>query len=160
MSNVPLIRARYAHTNLVAADWRRLARFYVDVFGCTPVPPERDYSGDGIDRLTSLRKIRLCGIHLRLPGHGEKGPTLEIFSYAPDLTSPPQTPNRHGFGHLAFAVDDVASACETVRQAGGGRIGEVVRFALPDGNAVTAAYVTDPEGNIVELQSWEGAHDA
>jgi predicted enzyme related to lactoylglutathione lyase len=25
---------RYVHTNLIAADWQRLARFYCDVFGC------------------------------------------------------------------------------------------------------------------------------
>jgi len=28
--------ARYVHTNLVALDWRRLAAFYVEVFGCWP----------------------------------------------------------------------------------------------------------------------------
>ena len=37
------MRARYAHTNLIARDWRRLSDFYVRVFGCVPVPPERDY---------------------------------------------------------------------------------------------------------------------
>jgi len=30
---------KYTHTNLVARDWRRLADFYIKVFGCTPVPP-------------------------------------------------------------------------------------------------------------------------
>ena len=34
--------ARYVHTNLIARDWRELARFYVEVFGCELVPPERD----------------------------------------------------------------------------------------------------------------------
>src|SRR5678815_5648625 len=29
---------RYVHTNLIARDWRALARFYEDVFGCVPVP--------------------------------------------------------------------------------------------------------------------------
>ena len=32
-------------------DWRRLASFYEAVFGCTPVPPERDYSGDLAERV-------------------------------------------------------------------------------------------------------------
>ena len=32
---------RYAHTNLIANDWRSLAAFYVDLLGCTPVLPER-----------------------------------------------------------------------------------------------------------------------
>ena len=41
--------ARYGHTNLVAADWRALARFYEEVFGCVPVPPERDYEGPELE---------------------------------------------------------------------------------------------------------------
>lgn len=32
--------ARYGHTNLIAKDWRLLAR-YEEQFGRTPVPPER-----------------------------------------------------------------------------------------------------------------------
>ena len=28
--------ARYAHTNLIARDWRRLVDFYQTVFGCVP----------------------------------------------------------------------------------------------------------------------------
>ena len=43
------INARYVHTNLIARDWRALARFYQDVLGCMPVPPERDLSGPDID---------------------------------------------------------------------------------------------------------------
>jgi predicted enzyme related to lactoylglutathione lyase len=33
------MRARYAHTKLIARDWQRLARFYERVFGCVRVPP-------------------------------------------------------------------------------------------------------------------------
>lgn len=33
---------RYGHTNVIAQDWRRLVDFYVTLFGCEPVPPERD----------------------------------------------------------------------------------------------------------------------
>ena len=35
--------ARYGHTNLIASDWRALSRFYQELFGCTPVPPVRDF---------------------------------------------------------------------------------------------------------------------
>ena len=33
---------RYAHTNVVAHDWRAIADFYIEVFDCVPVGPERD----------------------------------------------------------------------------------------------------------------------
>lgn len=149
-----MLRARYVHTNLVASDWRRLARFYVDLFGCVPVPPERDYGGDALDRLTSLTDSRLTGMHLRLPGYGDDGPTLEIFAYSPPLPASQPQPNRQGYGHIAFAVDDVRDARDRVLASGGAAIGEVVRFVVGDGRVLDACYVTDPENNIVELQSW------
>lgn len=73
---MPPMKARYGHTNLVALDWRKLAHFYTDLFGCLPVPP------------------------------------------------------------------------------GGSAVGEVVTVDTADGRSVTWCYVTDLEGNIVELQAW------
>ena len=48
------INARYVHTNLIARDWRALARFYQEVLGCVPVPPERDLSGPDMDAGTGI----------------------------------------------------------------------------------------------------------
>ena len=148
------MHARYVHTNLIARDWKRLARFYQDVFGCVPVPPERDYSGATLDRLANLSNARQHGMHLRLPGWGDDGPTLELFEYAPDLEKPETRVNRHGFGHIAFTVDDVQQALERVLEAGGGQVGEVVTLTRADGREVTVVYATDPENNVVELQRW------
>jgi len=75
------IRAEYAHINLIARDWKKPVRFYSEVFGCEPKPPERDMSGAWLDQLTSLQNARLSGVHLRLPGYGDNGPTLEVFNY-------------------------------------------------------------------------------
>ena len=148
------MKARYVHTNLIARDWRALARFYQDVFGCTPVPPERDYSGATLDAGTGLEGAHLTGVHLRLPGYGGNGPTLEVFGYDALLERVKAAVNRPGFGHVAFAVEDVARAQEAVLEAGGGRIGEIVTLRTADDARVTWCYVTDPEGNVVELQSW------
>ncbi len=73
--------ARYAHTNLIAEDWRSLSKFYRQVFGCVPVPPERDFIGRKLDAGTGIPGAHLHGEHLRLPGYGDDGPTLEIFNY-------------------------------------------------------------------------------
>jgi glyoxylase I family protein len=148
---------RYGHTNLVARDWRRLATFYEDQFGCVPVPPERDYRGEALEAGTGVRAAALHGIHLRLPGHGPDGPTLEIYEYETEEDSLRPAANRSGWGHIAFAVDDVAAAQEAVLRAGGARVGEIVTLETADGRRVTWCYVTDPEGNIVELQAWSSA---
>ena len=151
---MPILKARYGHTNLVAREWRRLAAFYEDVFGCAPVPPERDYRGPSLEAGTGVRDAALRGVHLRLPGHGEGGPTLEIYTY--DREEPASAPaaNRPGWGHIAFAVDDVVVARDAVLSSGGSPVGEVVTSQTSDGRRVTWCYVTDPEGNIVELQAW------
>lgn len=149
--------ARYVHTNLIARDWRTLARFYHDVFGCIPVPPERDFHGPQLDALTGIPGARLRGIHLRLPGYDAAGPTLELFEYTPSLAQGETTVNRHGYGHIAFEVEDVAAAYDAVVQAGGQAIGEIVTLGITGGAQVTVCYMTDPEGNILELQSWSRA---
>lgn len=146
--------AKFVHTNLVAHDWRALARFYQDVFGCVPVPPERDYSGPELEAGTGLPGARLQGAHLRLPGYGPQGPTLEVFHYSKLASSPPPAVNRPGFGHIAFAVANVESARGQVLSHGGGSVGEVVTLTTAAGRRVTWCYVTDPEGNVIELQAW------
>lgn len=73
---------RYVHTNLIARDWRGLANFYQTLFGCVVVAPERDFSGPDLEAGSGVSGAALRGVHLRLPGYGENGPTLEIFGSA------------------------------------------------------------------------------
>lgn len=146
------IHARYVHTNLIARDWRRLAAFYQQVFGCMPVPPQRDLSGDWLERGSGVPGARLEGIHLRLPGTGDSGPTLEIFQYFECTDAAPPPANRVGFGHIAFAVDDVARARDAVLNAGGSEVGTIESVTIAGAGKLTWCYVRDPEGNIIELQ--------
>lgn len=148
-----MIPARYVHTNLVAHDWKRLAAFYQEVFGCEPVPPERQFSGEVFEHLTAVGGAELRGMHLRLPGYGDMGPTLEIFEYQPRLPLQPSAVNRPGFGHIAFAVDDVEAALKEMEAAGGRAVGQIVTLPV-ETREVKLVYVADPEGNIVELQTW------
>jgi predicted enzyme related to lactoylglutathione lyase len=139
---------------LIARDWRALAAFYERVFGCLRVPPERDFAGPELEAGTGVPGARLQGIHLRLPGFGPEGPTLEIFHYSSLAEALPTAVNRPGFGHIAFVVPDVAAARDEVRTAGGRPLGEIVTLTTATGARVTWCYVTDPEGNAIELQSW------
>lgn len=148
------IEARFVHTNLVAEDWRRLARFYEQVFGCTRVPPTRDLKGSWLELATGIQGASLQGIHLRLPGFGASGPTLEIFQYNQLAERPTTASNRPGFAHIAFSVGDVKAAQAAVIAGGGGSLGQVVTLPVLGVGSVTFAYVADPEGNIIELQDW------
>ncbi len=148
------IRAKYKHTNIVARDWRKLAEFYQRVFGCEPVPPERAAAEEWVERCTGVPGAEIRGVHLRLPGHGSDGPTLEIFQYNKTKERPETAINRPGLAHLAFEVDDVQAAADAVFTSGGARVGELVSANIRDAGTVTFIYVTDPEGNIIELQKW------
>lgn len=145
--------ARYVHTNLIARNWRTLSKFYATVFGCTILPPERDYAEPALEAGTGLSAAALRGVHLRLPGFGENGPTLEIFTYSQLAEAPTPAVNRPGFGHIAFTVPSVSQARAEVLSAGGSAVGEVVTLAISTGVSLTWCYVRDPEGNIIELQS-------
>jgi catechol 2,3-dioxygenase-like lactoylglutathione lyase family enzyme len=91
-----------------------------------------------------------------LPGLGEgrPGPTLEIYEYSTSPEIPLPAPKTPGWAHIAFVVPDVLVARSTFIAEGGAALGEVVVATVADGRQVTWVYVRDPEGNIVELQSW------
>lgn len=148
------IDAKYVHTNLIARDWQKLSLFYEKVFGMKPVPPERHYKGDNLERGTGIIGAELHGVHLRMPGYDDSGPTLEIYTYSTLAKSVYPAVNRPGFGHIAFSVPDVSSARDMVLQAGGRRVGKIVTLSTSEESKVTWCYVADPEGNIIELQSW------
>jgi predicted enzyme related to lactoylglutathione lyase len=147
------IKAKYVHTNLIAKDWRKLAGFYIKVFGCSIVPPERDFKGDKIERGTGIKGVHLQGAHLKLPGYKKDAPTLEIFNYKPLAKRSQTAVNRPGYGHIAFRVEDVSKARKEILANGGKIIGEIVTVKIASGAKIKWCYVTDPEGNIIELQS-------
>jgi predicted enzyme related to lactoylglutathione lyase len=45
---------KFVHTNIIARDWKKLAQFYIDVFECEPLKPERDLDGEWIDKMTGI----------------------------------------------------------------------------------------------------------
>jgi catechol 2,3-dioxygenase-like lactoylglutathione lyase family enzyme len=145
---------RYAHTNIITDDWKRLADFYIAVFDCKPLYPERDLHGEWLDRATSIKNAHLRGIHLGMPGYDDNLPTLEIFQYDKNENAQATLANRKGFGHIAFRVDDVPKMLDRMLQNGGSRVGELVETEVADVGTLTFVYAKDIDGNIVELQQW------
>jgi len=145
---------RYTHTNITSTDWKKLSKFYQVVFDCIPVPPERDLSGTWLEKGTGVVKAHLKGIHLQLPGVGEKGPTLEIYQYEKTEKNLIPVANRKGFGHIAFHVDNVREIHEKVLFNGGSELGEITTKEIEGVGLLTFIYMADPEGNIIEIQNW------
>jgi catechol 2,3-dioxygenase-like lactoylglutathione lyase family enzyme len=146
---------KFAHTNIVSTNWKKLADFYVQTFECKIVPPIRKQSGKWLEKGTGLENAKLEGAHLLLPGHGENGPTLEIYQYENIEGQEFVSPNKRGFGHIAFEVERVEIVLETLERNGGKSFGEITKRVVNGVGEITFVYARDPEGNLIELQSWK-----
>jgi predicted enzyme related to lactoylglutathione lyase len=146
---------KYVHTNIVSIDINKLAKFYIDTFDCKQQGRESEMMGDWVDKGTGVKNAKLKSIILQLPGY-ENGPTLEIFQYSEILEGEalPKA-NIKGIGHLAFSVDNVEEMLNKAIQNGGNKLGELVTKEFKSG-VLIYIYITDPEGNIIEIQSWKG----
>ncbi len=150
--------AAFHHTNIVSHDPERLAAFYMEVFGCVLSGPQRNLQGDWIERGTGLEGAHITGFMLKLPGHGETGPNLEIFKVEGSDPSVPGKVNRPGLMHVCFVVDDVRETLDRMLAAGGQLQGEVVDSGpIPGVGRADFVYARDPDGNIVELVAWNRA---
>ncbi|AIR71707.1 lactoylglutathione lyase [Dickeya fangzhongdai] len=122
---------RLLHTMLRVGDLQRAIDFYTKVLGMrllrTSDNPEYKYS-------------------LAFVGYTEEseGAVIEL-TYNWGVES---YELGSAFGHIALGVDDVAGACERIRQAGG----KVTREAGPvKGGTTVIAFVEDPDGYKIEL---------
>ena len=149
------MKIKFSHINIISKNWKELADFYIRVFDCQPIPPERNLSGRWVDELTDISDVKINGIHLRLPGYENAGPTLEIFEYNKNISFTGKKINLEGFGHIAFAVDDVEQKLDLLLDNGGAVVGKLINTEIDGVGMITVVYAKDPEGNIIEIQKWE-----
>ena len=146
---------KFAHTNIITYDWHKLADFYIKVFECKPILPERDLRGAWLDKATNINNAHLTGIHLALPGYENNLPTLEIFQYDTIVEDSETLANRKGFGHVAFKVDNVQEVLTRLLENGGTQVGDVVETEILNAGHLTFVYAKDIDGNIIEIQNWK-----
>ena len=145
---------KFVHVNIISKDWKKLADFYTKVFECVPLWPERDLSGDWLDKATSIEDVHITGVHLRLPGFEEGSPALEIFQYENNSPSDSKNINKEGLSHLAFRVDCVEDILKKALSNGGSQVGDLTKKEIKVLGTITFVYLADPEGNIIEIQNW------
>ena len=149
------MKTKFSHVNIISRNWKELADFYIRVFDCKPKPPERDLTGEWVDKLTDLLNAQIKGMHLLLPGYDTDGPTLEVFEYNRNISSTEKKINLEGFGHIAFAVEDVELTLNLLLENGGSVVGELIDAEINGVGKISVVYAKDPEGNIIEIQKWE-----
>jgi len=153
------MKIRLAHVSITATDLLRLSAFYTSTFGFVSARDQKSFSGEWLERGTGVPGASITRVHLGLPGGGEEAPLLEIIEYvepAPDNAQP--AANRAGLRHIAFetgSVEELRDFYDLVLEHGGGSLGSIASQEIEGMSTVTFVYMTDPEGNIIELQCWE-----
>lgn len=135
----------FAHPALVVDDLERARRFYEQAFGFRVSSEEGWSSAPAIDAAIGSAGSSCRGY--MLAGHNC---FLELFEFSrPDPVGPAPVelpPHARGIRHLCFFVDDVEAEHARVLALGAQPLG------TPQKNAgITAVYLRDPEGNIIEL---------
>ena len=108
--------AVYGHTNLIAHDWRALSRFYQDLFGCIPVPPERDFKGPDLERGTGISGA----------------------AWASEMT---RVPRVTGVDRNPWAVSEARWTYNAFGLEGTGKTLDLNTFRAPAGMAIVAAFI-------------------
>ena len=99
-----------------------------------------------------MSNAHIQGVHLKLPGYDDNGPTLEVFQYNHAEEANVSMPNKPGFGHIAFSVENVEDIKKLVLEMGGSMVGNVVKVDLLGVGHLEFVYMRDPENNIIEIQ--------
>lgn len=132
------------HTGFVVADLEKAVAFYRDGVGLEE-QGRYERTGPGIEQVVGYE-----GAHLQIVLMGLGGEhNLELIQYrSPD---PAQRPTEErsvlGATHLAFQVDDIEKAFQTMVSNGAKALNPPKELAA----GRVACYIQDPDGNWLEL---------
>ncbi len=135
-----------SHIGICVSDIERSLRFYRDALGFAYVS-ELEVAGEPSDSLLRLRAVRLRAVYLE-----RDGVRIELLHYASPQRQPApraRVMNDLGFTHLSFRVSDLEGTLETLRAAGATVLDDTV-VRVP-GIGALAAFLTDPDGVLIEL---------
>jgi catechol 2,3-dioxygenase-like lactoylglutathione lyase family enzyme len=143
MTRLPI--QRLTHVGICVADLERSLRFYRDLLGFT-VEHELAVEGAATDTLLRLHDTKLRALYLT-----RDGVRIELLHFS----SPPAPPareramNEPGLTHLSFRVADLDAVLAGLRAAGVRVLDETM--LRPPKFRSAACFVTDPDGQLVEL---------
>ena len=131
---------RLDHAALIISDPERSRAFYVGVLGLEEVPRPETFEFPGL-------WLQIGEQQLHLIGEVEDGRAKQVHPgfRADELAS--------GYaGHFAIEVDDLDATIAALKANGGTLVGG----PRPRGDGVLQAYISDPDGHVVELMQLGG----
>lgn len=139
------------HVGMTVPDLAQAVEFFTTVLGChhlfTP-PPGAPMSPDAARHLNLSGGETCTGIAMLRAG----GCFIELFQYdAPGQRRDWPRSSDIGCAHLAFAVDNIATARARVEAAGGTFCADPVQARSPGFEGLVWAYFVTPWGQTLEL---------
>jgi glyoxylase I family protein len=138
------------HVAISTPDLDRLAAFYVDVIGFSPVMSTSWSNRPLVDRMIGLDGSAARQVMLQA-GNAY----LELFQYESPpgrLADPTRPPSDHGYTHFCLDVTDIDAEYERLSTAGMTFHSSPPTSEEMGSGRLRAIYGRDPDGNIVELQ--------
>jgi len=135
-----------SHVGICVSDPERSTAFYRDGLGFSEAR-ELAVEGEAAATLLRLSEVKLRAVYLE-----RDGVCIELLHYAdPGVvgSSQPREMNRLGLTHLSLVVDDLDAALARLEDCGATTLQET-RIEDP-GLRARAAFVTDPDGTLIEL---------
>lgn len=139
---------RFEQTKFLARDPESLANFYEQALDCVIVVPLQEVDRE-VSKAVGAPEATVSLTILRLPGRGDRGPVLELYSV--DGPRPESWHYQPGQGQIALEVDDLEVSIGKIVAAGGSKLGDVVEWEAPSGSRARFVYLNDPESNIIDL---------
>ena len=145
----------FSHVGVCVRDLDTSTRFYEDVFGFRQL-----YSMDFVEDEVAATMERSGAFTSRMLIRGDLRVELLWWHDTDDLRASWPAPTRRamstpGFTHLSFRVDSVDDLSELAERAGGA-VWPLTLTVLGDPDdpaAVRLLYLTDPDGNRIEVMS-------
>jgi catechol 2,3-dioxygenase-like lactoylglutathione lyase family enzyme len=143
------------HVGLTVPDLDAATAFFVGVLGCVQVFEAGPFRADdnwmaehlNVHPRAEIRRLRMvkCGT----------GPALELFEYvAPDQARTGPANSDVGGHHVAFYVEDMATAVRYLRERGVRVLGEPTTLTTGPSAGLTFVYFLAPWGLQLELVSY------
>jgi catechol 2,3-dioxygenase-like lactoylglutathione lyase family enzyme len=133
------------HIGINVDDLKAATTFFTDLGFI--VMGKSEMEGKLLDEVTGLKNARTKLVMLEAP---DKQLCIEVVKYINPVDSesiPSSSPNKHGFGHIAFEVDNLDAIIKTMKQKGYDLVGSVQTYE----KNWKLCYIHGPEGIMVEL---------
>jgi catechol 2,3-dioxygenase-like lactoylglutathione lyase family enzyme len=136
---------RFDHVGLVVDDLELVTEFFVGL-GFERTAPMR-IEDKWVDRVVGLDDVQLEMVSVNAPDGSGRIELTKFHQPVDPATAQSPLPNRLGFRHIAYVVDDIDRVVERLRGKGLDTVGDIVNYE----GIFRLCYVGGPEGLIVEL---------